>query len=495
MIDLIRLTPADNVAVAVHALAAGDLATGDGVSITATTDIPRGHKIALGPLEAGQEVIKYGASIGHTTEAIGAGAWVHCHNVATNLDAELTYTYRPNLAPVVHPLVERTFPGYRRANGDVGVRNDLYIVPMVGCVNGIAEIAVKRLRDAHPEGLPFDEVIILKHPYGCSQLGGDHETTRRILADAVRHPNAGGVLVFGLGCENNTMTSFQELLGPVDTDRVKFLVAQKVGDEIAASVELMEQLCRAAADDHREPVPLSALRIGLKCGGSDGFSGITANPLLGMFSDFLISQGGTTVMTEVPEMFGAETRLMNRAADEGIFESIVAMINGFKAYYLASGQPVYENPSPGNHDGGITTLEEKSLGCTQKSGTSAVVDVLGYGERLRRAGLTLLEGPGNDLVSSTNLASSGCQIVLFTTGRGTPFGTYVPTLKVATTTELAQNKPHWIDFDAGRLFTEDRAVVLEAFIDKVLATAGGERAHNETNGFQETAIFKNGVTL
>ena len=495
MNDLIRLSDADNVAVVQRTIATGEQVTGDGIALAAITDVPKGHKIALKALVSGENVIKYGAPIGHLTQDVAPGAWIHVHNMVTNLSDELTYTYEPSLAPVTYPVKNRTFAGYRRADGSVGVRNNLYIVPMVGCVNAIAEAAVAQLRSRHPQGLPFDDVIVLRHPFGCSQLGGDLDSTRQILADAVAHPNTGGALVFGLGCENNTMEGFQRLLGPVDGNRVKFLVAQQVNDEVGAAVDLLEQLCEAARGDHRQDVPLSELRVGLKCGGSDGFSGITANPLLGMFSDFLISQGGATVMSEVPEMFGAETRLMARAENEQVFDGIVDLINGFKRYFMASGQPVYENPSPGNHDGGITTLEEKSLGCTQKSGTSAVVDVLRYGDRLRRPGLSLLDGPGNDLVSSTNLAAAGCQIVLFTTGRGTPFGTFVPTVKVATNNELATTKSHWIDFDASRLFDEGKARVLDDFIDKIIAVASGELAKNEVNQFQEIAIFKNGVTL
>ena len=495
MKDLIHLAGMDNVAVALRDIVAGQEVWGEDASVTATTDVPRGHKIALVALPAGADVVKYGASIGHLTADVAAGAWVHTHNLATNLRDEVDYVWQADLAPVTYPKDGRTFAGFRRASGGVGIRNDLYVVPMVGCVNGSADIAVSRLRARHPEGLPFDNVIVCKHPYGCSQLGGDHEATRRILAGVVRHPNAGGVLVFGLGCENNTMDAFRELLGPVDETRVKFLVAQKVDDEIEAAVGLMEQLCEAARGDHREDVPLSELRIGLKCGGSDGFSGVTANPLLGMLSDYLISQGGAAVLSEVPEMFGAETRLMARAANREVFDATVGLINGFKRYFLDAGEPVYENPSPGNRDGGITTLEEKSLGCTQKSGTSAVVDVLPYGGSIRRPGLSLLDGPGNDLVSSSNLAAAGCQMVLFTTGRGTPFGVFVPTIKVSTTSELAAAKPHWIDFDAGQLFVRDRQAVLDDLVDKVVAVASGERTHNEDGGFQELAIFKTGVTL
>ena len=496
MKDLIYLNDLDDVAVALRDIEAGEQVTDGNIKVTAATNIPRGHKIALHEIKSGSDVVKYGAPIGHATEDINQGTWIHSHNLKTNLDGELNYVYHPELKPVIYPKSTRTFKGYRRSDGRVGVRNDLYIIPMVGCVNGIAEIVVKQFKEKHSgETLPFDDIIILKHQYGCSQLGDDHENTRKMLAGAVHNPNAAGVLVFGLGCENNTMDAFKVLLGKVDHNRVKFLVAQHVQDEQKTANELLEEILEEVKFDRREDIPLSELKVGLKCGGSDGFSGITANPLIGMFSDFLGSQGGSTVLTEVPEMFGAETRLMSRAQNEEVFEKIVDLINHFKRYFQSYGQPVFENPSPGNKEGGITTLEDKSLGCTQKSGSSEVVDVLSYAQPIRKKGLSLLQGPGNDLVSTTNMAASGVNLILFSTGRGTPFGTFVPTIKVATNNELAQNKPHWIDFNAGRLFNENKQEVLNDFIDKVIAVASGENTRNEENGFQEIAIFKDGVTL
>lgn len=496
MKDLIYLNPEDSVAVVLRDIDKGETVSDGKINVVAVTRVPRGHKIALRDFSINEDIIKYGAPIGHTTEAISKGSWIHSHNMKTNLDGELEYNYEPDLKPVAYPQEKRTFKGYRRLNGRVGIRNDLYIVPMVGCVNGIAEVVVAQFKEKHRnEKLPFDNILILKHEYGCSQLGGDHENTRQILADAVHHPNAGGVLVFGLGCENNTMDAFKVLLGEIDHSRVKFLVAQQVQDEQKTANDLLEEILEAAKNDRREEIPLSELKVGLKCGGSDGFSGITANPLIGMFSDYLVSQGGSTILTEVPEMFGAETRLMARAENEEIFLSIVDLINNFKRYFQAYGQPVFENPSPGNKEGGITTLEDKSLGCTQKSGTSAVVDVLNYAQPIRKRGLSLLQGPGNDLVSTTNMAASGVNMILFSTGRGTPFGTFVPTLKIATNNELADKKSHWIDFNAGRLFNEDKEKILADFIDKIIAVASGEKTCNETNHFQEIAIFKNGVTL
>lgn len=492
---LTKMNTRDSVAVALQPIQAGETVEIDGVSVQAQQDIPRGHKIALTNIATGEIVYKYGYAIGYAKEDIVPGDWIHTHNIRTTLDGTQEYEYHPNLHPVVYPKRDLTFDGYRRKNGKVGIRNDLYIVPTVGCVNGIAEQILAEFKRRHPEPGPFDNMIILKHPYGCSQLGDDHRSTRTILLDAVSHPNAGGVLVFGLGCENNIVAEFKGLLGEYDEERVKFLVAQEVGNEVEAGVALLEQLQAAAQHDVRVPAPLSELNIGLKCGGSDGFSGITANPLLGAFSDFIISQGGTSILTEVPEMFGAEHMLMAQAENKEVFEQIVSLINDFKQYFLSYGEPVYENPSPGNKAGGISTLEDKSLGCTQKAGTSPVVDVLRYGEKLRRKGLSLLQAPGNDLIAASALAASDCQLVLFTTGRGTPFGSFVPTVKIATNNELFANKGHWMDFNAGALLKKTMDEVLEQFIQYIVEVASGRKTRNEEGNVSELAIFKSGVTL
>lgn len=495
MRQFIKMNERDNVAVALSPISAGTRVVVDEVTITALQDIPQGHKFALEPIKAEASVIKYGYPIGHATELIAQGEWVHTHNVKTNLAGEEQYEYVPELHPVKYPKRDLFFQGYRRANGKVGIRNDLYIVPTVGCVNGVAELMLQQFKQKYTDLGSFDNITILKHPYGCSQLGDDHQMTRSILLDAVHHPNAGGVLVFGLGCENNIVAEFKEVLGEFDESRVKFLVAQEVGNEVEAGLELLDEIYEAAINDKREPVPLYELNVGLKCGGSDGFSGITANPLLGAFSDFLISQGGTTVLTEVPEMFGAEKMLMARAENKEVFEQIVALINNFKQYFLSYGEPVYENPSPGNKAGGISTLEDKSLGCTQKAGTAPVVDVLQYGEKLRKKGLSLLQAPGNDLVASSALAASDCHLVLFTTGRGTPFGSFVPTIKVTTNNQIYNNKQHWMDFNAGTLLETPMEEVLEQFIEYIIEVASGKPTRNEQNDVRELAIFKTGVTL
>ena len=489
----IKINPADNVAVALEDLVKGEVVEG----VALQMDIPRGHKIVLRDLAEGEDVIKYGFPIGHVTRAAAAGTMVDHSCIKTNLEGLLEYKYEPSLVEIAPSSERRTFRGFRRADGQVGVRNQIWVIPTVGCVNGICEEIVKRFRAeiAGHEG-SVDAVVAFPHNYGCSQLGGDHENTRTVLSDMVHHPNAGGVLVVSLGCENNQLEAFRELVGPVDETRVKMFKTQAVKDEIEYGLEQLRSIFAVASKDVREEVPVSELRVGLKCGGSDGLSGITANPLLGVFSDWIVAQGGTTVLTEVPEMFGAETILMNRCQDRATFDKTVSLINDFKEYFMKQGMPVYENPSPGNKAGGISTLEEKSLGCTQKCGKSIVRGVLRYGERLRSKGLNLLSAPGNDLVASTALASSGCQIVLFTTGRGTPFGSFVPTMKISTNTPLAENKPGWIDFNAGVLAQDETMDTVAArFRDYVLSVASGETVNNEKNGYREIAIFKTGVTL
>ena len=464
-----------------------------GEHFTLREAIPAGHKFALTDLAENSQVIKYGYPIGHAIAPVAKGAWVNERNIKTNLSGVQEYAYTPQEGAISVTAATATFMGYRRANGEVGVRNEIWIVPTVGCVNGVTTRLAEKLR-AETDGENVDAIVAFPHNYGCSQLGDDHENTRKILRNIVVHPNAGGVLVVGLGCENNQIDAFSELVGA--HAHIRFLETQKVGDEIEEGMKLLRLLYEKAASHVREPIPVSELKIGLKCGGSDGFSGITANPLVGLFSDFLVKQGGSTVLTEVPEMFGAETILMNRAKDEKIFEKIVSLINDFKQYFIKNGQPVYENPSPGNKAGGISTLEEKSLGCTQKGGAATVVDVLAYGDRISRKGLNLLSAPGNDLVASTALAAAGCQVVLFTTGRGTPFGTFVPTMKIATNSTLFQKKPAWIDFNAGSMVeNETSEAICQRFIRYVMAVASGEPVNNEKNEYREIAIFKTGVTL
>lgn len=495
MNTFIKINPSDNVIVSLVPQAAGNTLDVDGTSITIREDIPAGHKIALQDFAPGTHIVKYGFPIGHAREAIRQGSWVNEKNIKTNLEGLQEYTYLPQPTGLDIPNRKLTFKGYRRKNGSVGVRNEIWIIPTVGCVNGIINQLAETLR-METAGKGVDAIVAFPHNYGCSQLGNDHENTKKILRDMVLHPNAGAVLIVGLGCENNQPDAFREFLGEYDAERIRFMVCQKVQDEQEEGMKLLHELYAIASQDERTDIPLSELRVGLKCGGSDGFSGITANPLLGVFSDFLVAQGGTTVLTEVPEMFGAETILMNRCGTELLFNKTVHLINDFKDYFLENKQPIYENPSPGNKAGGISTLEEKSLGCTQKSGKSAVRDVLMYGDRLQTRGLNLLSAPGNDLVASTALAASGCHLVLFTTGRGTPFGTFVPTAKISTNSTLYANKPGWIDFNAGTLTEgETMETVSECFIRFILDTASGTKTNNEKKGYREIAIFKSGVTL
>ena len=492
----LKINPADSVVVCLQPKKKGETITVDGKTVILNQDTPAGHKVLIKNVQEGEDIIKYGYPIGHAKQDLKAGDWVNENNLKTNLSGTLEYTYNPVDEELSIKKENRTFKAYKRKNGDVGVRNEIWIVPTVGCVNGIAEKLAEKLRnETMLQGI--DSVYAWHHNYGCSQLSEDHENTRKVLRDICLHPNAGGVLVLSLGCENNQPDDFMAMLGDYDKDRIKLLVTQKVeGDEIETGMQILRNLYAIAKEDKREDVPVSELRVGLKCGGSDGFSGITANPLVGEFSDWLVAQGGTSVLTEVPEMFGAETILMNRCRTKELFNQTVSMINNFKEYFLSHGEPVGENPSPGNKAGGISTLEDKALGCTQKCGKAPVSGVMEYGDRLTNKGLNLLSAPGNDLVASTALASCGCHIVLFTTGRGTPFGTFVPTMKVATNPTLAKNKPSWVDFSAGQL-VEGRTMqeLVPEFIDKVLAVASGQLARNEENGYREISIFKNGVTL
>jgi len=443
-----------------------------------------GHKYALCDIKNGENIIKYGNPIGHATSDIKKDEHIHTHNMKTNLSGVIEYKYTQfNGRPMVASTdKEPTFMGYVRDNGDVGIRNDIFIVVTVGCVNKIAE------RLAAMTG-----AVAFTHPFGCSQLGDDQTTTQLILKGIVNHPNAGGVLVLGLGCENNNIDVFKTVLGEWNDNRVKFLNCQDFDDEIEEGVRLINELKEYASKFVRKAVPISKLRIGLKCGGSDGYSGITANPLVGRVSDKLISMGGSCVLTEVPEMFGAEHLLMARAENEEVFNNIVSLINNFKEYYERHNQVIYENPSPGNKKGGITTLEEKSLGCVQKAGSSAVVDVLDYGDTIRKNGLSLLNGPGNDIVAITNLFAAGVHLILFTTGRGTPVGSGVPTVKIATNNSLATRKSAWIDFDASP--TLDEQELTNELFDYIIQVANGKETQNEIHGYKEISIFKDGVTL
>ena len=489
----LQIHPADNVAVALAPLSAGTGIRLDDVSLTLTEDIPQGHKFALRPIASGEQIIKYGYPIGLAKEEIAPGQWVHIHNIRTGLGDLLSYTYDRQVTEIA-PTEERFFQGFRRKDGRAAVRNELWIIPTVGCVNNIAT-AIERKAQYLVSG-SVEAVAAFPHPYGCSQMGDDQEHTRQILADLINHPNAGGVLVLGLGCENSNIDVLKEYIGEYDPDRVKFLVCQESEDEVSDAVKLLEELAAFAGQFQREPISCSELIIGMKCGGSDGLSGITANPTVGAFSDLLISKGGTTILTEVPEMFGAETQLMNRCETEELFDQTVDLINDFKEYFKSHGQTIYENPSPGNKKGGISTLEDKSMGCTQKSGTAPVRGVLAYGERVKVKGLNLLSAPGNDLVASTALAAAGAHIVLFTTGRGTPFASPVPTVKISTNNRLSEKKQNWIDFNCGTLVEGDTLTELrDRFFDYVISVASGKQVKSEEAGFHDMAIFKQGVTL
>ena len=490
----VKIHAKDNVAVALTNLSKGETFSFDNENVTLLEDIEQGHKFALRDIKTNENIVKYGTLIGHATQDIKKGEHVHTHNVKTNLKDVLTYTYSPVSYP--QPAAQhRTFRGFVRKNGKVGIRNEIWIIPTVGCVNNIVQ-HLEQMAQPLKKG-SIDRIVAYTHPYGCSQMEADQENTRTILADLINHPNAGGVLVVGLGCENSNIDVLKKYIGEYDPERIRFVVAQKVEDEYEACMEELTSLAEIVSKDERTEVPASELKVGLKCGGSDGLSGITANPVVGRFSDMLVADGGTTILAEVPEMFGAETELMNRACNAEVFEKSVHLINDFKEYFQSYHMPIYDNPSPGNKAGGITTLEDKSNGCVQKSGSAEIRDVLKYGEVLKTKGLNLLSTPGNDLVAATGEAAAGCQMVLFTTGRGTPFATAVPTVKIATNTPLATRKKNWIDLNAGKALEDDSSIdaVGQELYDLVIRIASGEKCRSEENGFHDIAIFKQGVTL
>jgi altronate hydrolase len=493
MTTALKIHSSDHVATLLEAAAAGERVEIGGAHVVARADIPKGHKIALRDIATGEEVVKFGFPIGRATAPIEAGDHVHSHNLATGLSGTLDYRYDPHAEPRAPTSGGPTFLGYVREDGRVGTRNEIWILPTVGCVGRTAERIAAEAGRRHAGQV--DGVHAFAHPYGCSQLGDDLSATRRMLAALAAHPNAGGVLLIGLGCESNQLSRLLEEVPESYKPRIRTVIAQNSTDEVEDGLAAVAELAAEAAKAKREPVGLDKLVLGVKCGGSDGFSGLTANPLVGRMSDVVTAAGGSAIVTEIPEIFGAEQMLMDRAESRAVFEGVVGVVNDFKNYFLSHGEPVSENPSPGNVAGGITTLEEKSLGAVQKAGHATLTDVKRYGERIERTGLTLLEAPGNDAVSSTALAAAGATVILFTTGRGTPLGFPVPTVKIASNSDLAARKPGWIDFDAGQVLTRGFEAAEEALIDRIVAIASGAETAAERNGEREIAFWKRGVTL
>lgn len=498
MQDFIRINQSDNVAVALRDFNRGEIITIDNEEIELVDDIARGHKFALKDLDENQPVIKYGFPIGYTKQSVKQGNHIHTHNLRTGLGDDLSYDYNPsNVENLTSSVSEdkKYFMGYERSDGRAGIRNELWVVPTVGCVNAVAKAIAASCQDFVCGNI--EAVVSFAHPYGCSQMGDDQENTRLALSSLMKHPNAGGVLVVGLGCENSNIEVLKPYLGEVDPDRIRFLQCQDFDDEIEEGIKLLGELSENAKKVSRTKISVGKLIVGMKCGGSDGLSGITANPVVGKLSDIVTGEGGSTILTEVPEMFGAETILMDRCINKEVFDKTVNLINSFKDYFRRHDQTIYENPSPGNKKGGISSLEDKALGCTQKSGSSKVIDVLEYGQPLEKAGLNLLSAPGNDLVASTALAVSGAQIVLFTTGRGTPFASAVPTVKISSNSQLAQKKTNWIDFNAGRLLEDGMNLDMlgNELYEYVLEVANGRKVKSEEDGYRDLAIFKQGVTL
>jgi altronate hydrolase len=513
MKETLLIADRDNVVVALRNLGQGDVTDG---GLRLTSDVPAGHKVAIRRIPAGETVVKYGYPIGVASADIQPGEHVHSHNLQSTLRDDISAdgirakeVGANDVAPAPRSCPpsaraeapEAKFMGFRRPDGRVGIRNEIWIINTVGCVNNAAErIAAAATQELVRAGSNIDGVYAFKHPYGCSQLGHDLDHTQKLLAGLVHHPNAAAVLILGLGCENNQLASFLGQVGPESAERVTSFNAQEVEDEVEEGLTRVRRLAQYAARFRREPVPASELILGMKCGGSDGLSGITANPLVGKVASHLSELGGSVLLTEVPEMFGAEDVLLERALSEEVAQDTIDLVNRFRAYFRRYDEPIDENPAPGNKAGGITTLAEKSLGCVQKAGQAPVARVLDYGEAApsRLGGTALVNAPGNDGVSSTALVAAGAHIVLFTTGRGTPMGFPAPTIKISTNSPLATRKPSWIDFDAGpiALGTSDFGALSEQLFQLVLDVASGrQRTKSELNGFREISIWKDGVTL
>ncbi|MDP1559944.1 MAG: altronate dehydratase family protein [Pirellulaceae bacterium] len=515
-----RLHPQDNVVVSLQGSETGspweeELANGGpdravGTTVVAMEPIPAGHKMAIRPIAAGQWVIKYGLPIGLAQTDIAVGQRVHVHNVKTGLDAGIATQpdWEPlPAAPLTTPILTtgddpNQFLGYLRENGQVAIRNEIWILNTVGCVNQTAQqLAAWANRTLVGRVPNLDGVYAFSHPYGCSQLGDDLQATRNILSGLTRHPHAAAVLFLGLGCENNQLQMQLDAIGPEALKKVRWFSTQDVSDEMEQGRQWLTEMAQQISRYTRQPLPANKLILGMKCGGSDGFSGLTANPLLGRIADWHCAMGGTSLLTEVPEMFGAEPVLLGRCDQPSTRTAVDQMIETFKDYFRQHDQPISENPSPGNKDGGLTTLEEKSLGCVQKGGTAALIkQCVPYGGQASAelGGLGMVNGPGNDGVSITALTAAGAHLVLFTTGRGTPMGAPAPTMKIATNPTLAKQKPGWIDFSAGDFITGTATLdeLRDRLWEQILRVASGQQeAKNELNGYREIAIWKIGVTV
>lgn len=496
----IKLYPQDTVALATSELKKGQTVTVDGETITLLDDIPNAHKIALKDFETGEAVRKYDNIIGYASKPIKKGEWIHSHNEVTGLGKSKEYTYDFNPISIFPGESDKTFMGYDRADGGAGIRNHLAIISTVFCANGPLRKLARMAEAKYPATENFDGIIAFDQEFGCSQTGKDLVTTCKIIAGIAKNANFGGVLLVSNGCEMAIPSVLEQYMGDYDKKRIRTLTLQEVEDEFTAGMELIDEIMEEMKDDKRTPININRLHIAMNCGGSDGYSGITANTLLGTLCDTLVKEGAIMNMTEVPEMMGAEHILMNRAADKSIFDDIVKMMYDYDAYFARYGEKAADNPTQGNKAGGLTTLEEKSLGCIQKGGHCAVMEVLEYGERATKNGFVLVSGPGNDLAGVSGQIAAGAVLTIFTTGRGTPCGFAGPTFRLASNTALATRKSNWIDYDAGRLLTAKTPEEVEALnkelYDAIMATVNGQyRTRTEENGYYILGALKDGVTL
>ncbi len=496
---LLQLHPTDNVAVARVQVAAGEEIQLGPVVVRVSEPIAAGHKVAIRPIAAGEAILKYGQRIGLAGTHIDVGSWVHVHNVnAARLETE--YEYCNELIEPSKPAESRTFMGFRRADGKVGTRNYVALISTVNCSATTARYVAMELAKSDLRDFPnVDGVIPLVHKGGCAfSFGGeDHQQLNRTLAGFARHPNIAARLILGLGCETAQAGHLQSdhglmQLGGPSASRSNgplpmVLNIQEVGGvrkTVDRAVGVLRDLLVQANDVRREPIPVSELLVGLECGGSDGASGITANPALGYASDLMVAHGGTAILSEIPEVYGAEQLLTRRSISREVADALLDRIHWWEDYAQRHHASIDNNPSYGNKQGGLTTIFEKSLGAVAKGGTSPLRAVYKYAEPVTERGFVLMDTPGYDPASVTGMVAGGAQVIVFTTGRGSCFGCKpAPTIKVATNTPMFNRMREDMDINAGTILegatVED---VGREIFEMIIATASGRQTLSEAQG-------------
>jgi altronate hydrolase len=497
----IHLHPTDNVAVARVPIPAGTSLRIDGLPVTTMDAIPAGHKVALWDIQPGEVVERYGQVIGRAKQAIQAGRHIHTHNLAfEELQLEYEFPVGDTPVPTARPDAP-TFLGYQREDGRVGTRNYIAVVAASNCA---AHTAEQIARSYEGETMPpnVDGVVAFPHGEGCAHAaeGPDIDQLRRTLGGVLIHPNVSGAVILGLGCETNQIDHYLGVGGPRST-RLAGLTLQSSGGTRGAIEAARRQIARfleQASAEERTPAPASKIVLGLNCGGSDSFSGITANPALGFCSDLLAELGGTPVLAETTEIFGAEHLLVKRARNREVAEKLLDCIRKYKVYLNRFAGSFDDNPSPGNKEGGLTNILEKSLGAVAKGGTSPLIDVYDYAERVTAPGFTFMNTPGYDPVSLTGLAAGGCNLIAFTTGRGSAIGfPTIPVIKVATNSNTYRRMTDNMDVNAGAIADGEATVqqIGQAIFDLMLEVATGRHTCAERLGHKEFVPWRIGPVM